>query len=245
MLKANDGIMRTALQAARSIAARRASLFHFTRVANLPAIARLDALVSSSSVYLPEEAGRRRVAVEPLKYKGESILLNPHLRIAEAMMETDTTLEQFRTYLDRHVFFWPTRTDCLKMLDTYRKREPETGFAVLEADTYTLLAAQIKAGDSRVRLTKYDSGSNPRFPGRCSYRKSLRMFLPLECLGQELDEPVPRKVSEIKEVLIEGKVEGLKASLKAVYAASQEELPEEWRRLACPLTMLNGNGKSQ
>jgi hypothetical protein len=155
-------------------AKRRKSLYHFTRVRNLPVIAHFDALLSSYKIN-PHFAGERRSEAKEVGYYEYSITINAHLRIPDSMIDTAITQEQFRACLDRHVFFWPTLKDCQKMMDTYTRREPDEGFAILEFDAYSLLLGHY----SSVKLSKYDSGSSPRFPTRCFYKKSPDMFLPL------------------------------------------------------------------
>ncbi|MDR6879816.1 DUF7002 family protein [Bacillus sp. 3255] len=210
-------------------AGSRKSLFHFTRASNLLAIAAENTLGSSHWLD-PGQAGERRVQPESIRHQGYRITINAHLRIAESMMEAGTTLEQFRAHLDRHVFFWPTRKDCQMMIDTYSRREPEEAFAVLELDARSMFIAN----HSSVKLSKYDSGSSPRFPHRCSYRKSLAMFLPFQQFGTVTNPLVPAKPSEIKEVLMENKVTGISSFLKALYVNHSDTLPENWRRLARP-----------
>jgi hypothetical protein len=109
----------------------RKSLYHFTRVRNLPAIVHNDALFSSYHLY-PHHAGERRSIVKEVKYFDHTVTINAHLRIADSMIDADCTQEQFRAYLDQHVFFWPTIKDCRKMLDTYKRREPDEAFVILE-----------------------------------------------------------------------------------------------------------------
>lgn len=207
----------------------RQRLFHFTRASNLTAIAHEDTLGSSHWLD-PGQDGERRVTPEKILHQGYSVTINSHLRIAESMMETGTTLEQFRAYLDRHVFFWPTRKDCQKMMATYARREPEESFAVLEFDAEALLTSC----HSSVKLSKYDSGSSPRFPKSCNYRKSLAMFLPLEQFSIVTNPLVPTKPSEIKEVLVEGKVNGVSDYLTSVYMPDADALPARWQPLARP-----------
>jgi hypothetical protein len=212
-----------------AITKTRKSLFHFTRAANLPSIASLDRLLSSSRIN-PHGAGERRLEPVEFSLQGYSAIINSHLRIAAGMMEDGTTQEEFRACLDRHVFFWPTIGDCRKMMDTYARREPHERFAVLELDARCLLVNHY----SGVKLTKYDSGSSPRFPARCSYRKSLGMFLPLDQFQKTAGHPVPVKPSEIREVLVEQEVDHLSRCLKAVYAPSVEDVPDCWRSLLRP-----------
>jgi hypothetical protein len=156
-------------------------------------------------------------------YAGHAVTVNAHLRIAEQMFDPSITQEQFRAFLDRHVFLWPTLRDCRKMIETYTRREPESRFAVLEFRAYSLLAAHYQA----VRLSKYDSGSNPRFPASCSYKKSLAMFLPLPRFGMvEESGPVPRRPSEIREVLVQDRVDHISRHLLAVYVQNKEDIPD-------------------
>lgn len=82
----------------------RKHLFHFTRVRNLTAIAHLDQLLSSNQIN-PISTGDRRLKPEKVSYHEYSITLNAHLRIANSMIDAAITQEQFRTCLDRHVFF--------------------------------------------------------------------------------------------------------------------------------------------
>lgn len=212
----------------------RKHLFHFTRARNLPAIAHLDKLLSSNKIN-PISTGERRLKPEQVSYHEYSITLNAHLRIANSMIDAATTQEQFRACLDGHVFFWPTLRDCKKMMDTYVRREPDEAFAVLEFDAYALLSEQY----SNVKLSKYDSGSSPRFPTRCSYKKSLDMFLPLDEFMIKSNNFVPTKASEIREILIEGQVTGVSKYLLSVYVNKWEDVPESWRSLTQPLANLS------
>lgn len=120
------------------------------------------------------------------------------------------------------------------MMDTYARREPDEEFAVLEFDAYALLSENY----STVKLSKYDSGSSPRFPTRCSYKKSLDMFLPLDEFKIVLNNLVPTKASEIREILIEGQVISVAKYLQSVYVNKSEDVPESWRSLTQPLADL-------
>ncbi|WP_178025239.1 hypothetical protein [uncultured Paenibacillus sp.] len=209
----------------------RKSLYHFTRTGNLPSIASSDNLWSSSQI-IPGWIGKRRL--QPVKAQaGEhEMTINANLRIAESMIGEGTTLEEFRAYLDRHVFFWPTVQDCRKMMATYVRREPGEGFAVLEFDAVSLLAEHA----SSVRLSKYDSGSSPRYPARTSYKKSPDMFVPLRAFPNPAVAFAPARASEIREVLIERRIQHVTRHLKAVFASPVEEVPRDWSRLARPLS---------
>ncbi|WP_144028813.1 DUF7002 family protein [Paenibacillus tyrfis] len=201
----------------------RKSVYHFTRARNLSAIAHFDSLWSSHRI-LPHSEGDRRLAIQQINLEGFELTINAHLRIPAAMMEGECTIEQFRSYLDRHVFFWPTRQECLKMLTTYQRREPSEHFAVLELEASPLLSTNWES----VRLSKYDSGSSPRFPKHCRYRKSPEMFVSLADFGHKSNYSVPVKPSEIKEILIENQVRFITRFLKAVYVDNVEDIPNHW-----------------
>ncbi len=162
--------------------------------------------------------------------------LNAHLRIPDAMLEEGCSQETFRESLDRHVFFWPTIRNCRAMWEMYGRREPEETFAVLALDAHSLLAAHA----AKVKLSKYDSGSAPRFPHRCRYRKSPALFLPLADFGHVRDGPVPLKPSDIREILVEGEVAPLSAFLQAVYVTPVSSAPERWLDLTRPAEVLFG-----
>lgn len=210
-------------------AENRKNLFHFTRARNLPAIVHFDALMSSYSLY-PVDAGKRRSEVKDVNYEGYPVTLNAHLRIPEIMIDAESSLEQFRSYLDRHVFFWPTLQYCRMMLETYTRREPEEAFAVLEFDAVSLLTDYYSA----VKLSKYDSGSSPRFPKHCNYKKSPEMFLPISGFKSITNRIFPLTASEIKEVLIEDRVNHLSKYLHSVCFDDYENIPGQWRHLAKP-----------
>ncbi|NBD23530.1 DUF7002 family protein [Paenibacillus glycinis] len=214
-------------------AAGRKSLYHFTRARNLEAIAHFDALWSSCCI-TADVSGERRLTLQEATYEGYTLTVNSHLRIPQAMMKTGWTVERFRASLDNHVFFWPTRRDCLAMLGTYKRREPDERFAVLEFDAAAVLAANRETA----RLSKYDSGSAPRFPLRTGYRKSPDMFLPLAEFGRLLNNEVPAKASEIKEVLIEDRVNRLTRFLRAIYVQDKQEAPERWSGFAAAIESL-------
>ena len=122
----------------------RKSLFHFTRMSNLPAIAHLDALFASYRID-PSSSGARRTERKKVAHLGMQMTSNSHLRIADSMIDPTTTQEQFRAYIDQHVFFWPTLRYCREMLAMYTRREPDEGFAILEFDAYRLLS---ESGDN-------------------------------------------------------------------------------------------------
>ncbi|UVI27753.1 DUF7002 family protein [Paenibacillus spongiae] len=221
--------MRDAVIAAITKASSRKSLYHFTRARNLPTIAYFDALMSSSKIN-PHAAGERRQEVHEVIYSGCAITINAHLRIPDQMMDASCTQEQFRTHLDRHVFFWPTWRDCQTMMESYARREPDERFAVLKFDAYPLLAACYSA----VKLSKYDSGSSPRYPKHCNYKKSPRMFLPINIFNSQSksNSPVPTKPSEIREILIEDQVMNVSRYLQAIYVEHDDDVPVRWRELA-------------
>ncbi|MFC4809468.1 DUF7002 family protein [Paenibacillus sp. GCM10023250] len=205
-------------------------MFHFTRADNLPAIAHADALRSSLTI-TGDDSGIRRPSAVTSHEDGRAVTVNAHLRISPAMMAPGWSVERFRACLDRHVFFWPTRRDCLAMLETYARREPGGRFAVLELDAASLLAANQDAA----KLSKYDSGSSPRFPKRCGYLKSPAMLLPLAAFGTPSDAPVPAKPSEVKEVLVEGAVREVSRHLRRLYVKDAADAPDRWAGLAASL----------
>jgi hypothetical protein len=209
----------------------RKRLFHFTRAKNLPAIVHFDTLFSSYQMD-PSQIGERRLTPRNLQYQDQQVTINSHLRIAESMIDASTTQEEFRAFLDRHVFLWPTLKDCQKMMATYARREPEEAFAVLAFDASALLTNYF----AQVTLSKYDSGSSPRFPNHCSYKKSLAMFLPLDQFGLIKNDLVPSTPSQIKEVLIDDQMAGVSELLTAVYVSNGGEIPANWRGLARPWT---------
>ncbi|MNI40028.1 hypothetical protein D3C73_942270 [compost metagenome] len=211
----------------------RKSLFHFTRVRNLPSMAHFDALWSSNQIN-PHSTGKRRLKAMEVNDGEHAFTINAHLRILDRLFDAATTQEQFRSYLDRHVFLWPTLKDCQKMMATYARREPHERFSVLEFDAHSLIS-ELRA---TVKLSKYDSGSSPRFPNRCSYKKSLAMFLPLDSFKVVLNNLVPTKASEIREVLIEDRIMNISTYLTAVYIDHSEDVPECWRHLKRPLADL-------
>ncbi|CAN7579312.1 hypothetical protein LJR153_004233 [Paenibacillus sp. LjRoot153] len=204
-------------------------LYHFTRVSNLPAIAYLDTLLSSGQMN-PHSTGERRSEPEKLKYIDFTVTINAHLRIPDMMIDPTTTQEQFRAGLDQHVFFWPTLRDCQKMMDTYTRREPEAGFAVLKLDAIKIMTNHYTS----TKLSKYDSGSSPRFPANCSYKKSEAMFLPLQDFKRVSNRVVPTQASEIKEVLIADRVQDVSNYLLAIYIEDDQTVPDSWRMLARP-----------
>jgi hypothetical protein len=211
----------------------RKTLYHFTRASNLPAMAYFDSLFSSQHLQ-GQPTAERRQKVMKVNYADYGVLLNAHLKIPDEMIDESTTQQAFRACLDRHVFLWPTLKDCRKMLDTYRRREPNESFAVLAFDAYSLMAAC----EASVKLSKYDSGSSPRFPHLCSYKKSPAMFLPLEQFKKVSNRLVPERVSDIREVLIEDRVSFITRYLRAIYIADEQEVPPRWREYAATLDHL-------
>ncbi|MEK4517016.1 hypothetical protein NSS64_17130 [Paenibacillus sp. FSL H8-0122] len=211
----------------------RTSFYHFTRAVNLPAMAALDAIYSSAVLSPAHAAGERRTAAHRVSYAGQATILNAHLRITPEAMAPGTTAEEFRRCLDRHVFLWPTWRDCLAMAAMYSRREPGEVFAVLKLDARSVLAGHY----TRIRLSKYDSGSSPRFPHRMSYRKSCAMLLPLAEFMSSTGQDIPVKPSDIKEVLVEDKLAPLSQYLQAVYCSQPQLVPELWQPMCQPLLL--------
>ncbi|NQX64206.1 DUF7002 family protein [Paenibacillus qinlingensis] len=205
----------------------RKSLFHFTRARNLPSILHLDALYSCNQVN-PQLSDARREARREIQFHGHLFVANAHLKIADQVMDANTTHLAFHQYVDKHVFFWPTQRDCKKMLAIYSKREPNEAFAILQFDAYSLMTDFY----DRIKLTKYDSGSSPRYPTRTSYKKSLQMFLPIDQFEVVQRNDVPSKPSEIREVLVEGKVTNLSRYLQTVYCDHRSEMNDNWKEHA-------------
>ncbi|MFC3748590.1 DUF7002 family protein [Paenibacillus sp. GCM10012306] len=217
----------------------RRSLYHFTRASNLQAIAHFDALYSPSVIAPHLSKGIRRSLKHSTLFNEQSVVLNAHLRITDDAMDPSTTPEQFRTCLDRHVFLWPTKRDCLTMLGMYSRREPDESFAVLQLDAAALLTDHFDV----IALSKYDSGSSPRYPHRMSYRKSCEMFLPLHRFKQSTATFVPSKPSEIKEILVAGPLTPLSKYLQTIYCTAESLVPLRWNALAKPLATLHEDGK--
>lgn len=206
---------------------KRKSLFHFTRVRNLPSIAYVDALYSCYEVD-PALTKERRLVRQEVQFHGNRFVANAHLRIADQVMDPQTTHQQFHSYLDKHVFLWPTQRDCQKMLEMYARREPDEAFAILQFDAHALLTECYDA----VKLSKYDSGSSPRYPNRCNYRKSLQMFVPLDRFEAVREHDVPTKPSEIREVLVEGQVTHVSQFLQVIYCEDKLVIPDRWGEIA-------------
>lgn len=120
------------------------------------------------------------------------------------------------------------------MLTTYMKREPAEPFAVLELDASALL----REHQQSVRFSKYDSGSSPRFPHNCGYKKSPDMFVSLADFGHRTDHAVPTKPSEIKEILIEDQAQSITRLLRNVYTQDPGYVPGKWLNHYQPLDVL-------
>ncbi|WP_373429908.1 hypothetical protein [Paenibacillus sp. GD4] len=204
----------------------RKSLYHFTRVNNLASIADSNTLYASNVIH-PNPKGERRSDKERYQINGNTAILNAHLKISTEMMDIDTTISQFRSFLDQHVFLWPTLRLCKQMLYMYSRREPLEKFAVLQLDACPLLSDHY----DQVLLSKYDAGSMPRYPKRTSYRKTLRMFLPLGEFRKREDSLVPRIPSQIHEIMIHHSVLSLHSYLQAVYCAETKDVPKSWVHL--------------
>jgi hypothetical protein len=211
----------------------RRSLYHFTRTANLAMIAEQDSLLSSRLIS-GEESGERRTQLMPVALGQGIALLNTHLRIVPQMFAAGTTSEVFRAYLDRHVFFWPTLRDCRYMMASYARREPEESFTVLQFNALSILTRHAHL----VKLSKYDSGSSPRYPERTSYHKSLAMFLPLGQFPGSAAMAQPERPGDIREVLIENRVEQLNSALVAVYTHNRAHVPANWLDRHQPYALL-------
>jgi hypothetical protein len=127
------------------------------------------------------------------------------------------------------------------MLTTYQRREPSEHFAILELEASPLLMAHWKS----VRLSKYDSGSSPRFPKNCKYRKSPDMFVPLADFGRRTHNSVPVKPSEIKEILIENEAYSISHYIKALYCDDLEDIPSDWLGMAKSMSQFPSNHGDQ
>ncbi|QGQ94722.1 hypothetical protein EHS13_07390 [Paenibacillus psychroresistens] len=204
--------------------AGRKSLYHFTRARNLKGISTLDTLYSANRID-PMSSVQRRTDRRVIELNGHLFTINAHLRIANSLIDSSTTQLEFREYLDQHVFLWPTLRDVQAMINTYSRREPEESFVILKFDASSLLLNNFNS----IKLSKYDSGSSPRYPNNCSYKKSPKMFLPLEAFGIIDDSLIPTKPSEIKEVLASDQLTNLTQYLQAVYCEHEKDVPERWK----------------
>lgn len=213
---------------------RRKHLYHVTRIGNLPMLAETNQL-SSSLQLAPQLAGIRRSEAVAVRKGDQVVTLNAHLRIPEAMMAEGVTRAEFHAFLDRHVFFWPTWKDAVYMLASYARREPGQRLAVLEMDAASLLLEHAE----RIKLSRYDSGSAPRYPHRCRYRKSPAMFLPLPLFGEVDRDDQPHRPSHIREVLVADRLEQLSDYLTAVYCEQRDRVPVRWQSLYRPLAALD------
>lgn len=218
--------MRTEVLRQITSTSKRKSLFHFTRVHNLASMASSDALNASNVVH-PNPEGERRTEIKRYQSNGNDVILNAHLKISTDMMDADTNVGEFRAFLDQHVFLWPTLRLCQTMLNKYSQREPSEKFAVLQLDAYPFLFDHY----DQVRLCKYDAGSMPRYPKRTSYRKTLRMFLPLDEFRERGDSLVPRIPSQIHEILVHNSVSSLHSYLQEVYCEDIKDVPKSWTHL--------------
>ncbi|MBB3151739.1 hypothetical protein FHS16_001785 [Paenibacillus endophyticus] len=211
----------------------RKRLYHFTRVKNLSVISQFDSLYSSQLLY-PQSNAERRTAPKEVGFRNQNVIVNAHLRIPDQMIDASYTQEQFRACLNGHVFFWPTIRDCRKMIETYAKREKNEAFAVLEFDAPAFLQEHY----ADIKITKYDSGSSPRYPQKCLYRKSPNMFLPLTLFKSKMCSLVPVKSSEIKEVLVENHASCISKHLLAVYTEDFRHIPSCWSKRGKPWSEL-------
>ncbi|MEC0172371.1 DUF7002 family protein [Paenibacillus graminis] len=212
----------------------RGSLYHFTRARNLPGMAALDAIFASSLLYPEYANGVRRTEAREAAFNGQLAVLNAHLRITpEAIMGPGTTAEQFRACLDRHVFLWPTKRDCMAMASMYSRREPGEAFAILRFAARPLLTEHF----DHIRLSKYDSGSSPRYPHRMSYRKSCDMLLPIGQFMTKKGAALPAAPSQIKEVLVELQLTPLSRYLQTVYCSDPGRVPVAWSAIREPLVL--------
>lgn len=211
----------------------RKRLYHMTRAENLPLIEQMNRLLSSQQL-APHLSGMLREQPITTVYEPFTVTLNAHLHIPESMMATGVSRLAFHAFLDRHVFCWPTIRECQYMIASYARREPGQPVCVLELDAAALLQDHAE----RVKLSRYDSGSAPRYPQRCNYRKSPAMFLKLDELGQRQETWLPSKPSDIREVLIEDSIDQLSKYLFHIYSTNQEAIPACWRPLWRPLSDL-------
>ncbi|MNO28207.1 hypothetical protein D3C76_180950 [compost metagenome] len=211
----------------------RSSLYHFTRARNLLGMAALDCICASSLLCPAYANGVRRTEVRESIYNGQLAVLNAHLRITPEAMKAGTTAEQFRACLDRHVFLWPTERDCMAMAAMYSRREPGETFAILKLAARPLLTGHF----NHIRLSKYDSGSSPRYPHRMSYRKSCDMLLPIRQFMTEKGSAIPTTPSQIKEILVEHQLTPLSRYLQTVYCSDPGLVPAAWRAIREPLVL--------
>ncbi|MFS0722496.1 DUF7002 family protein [Paenibacillus sp. 1P07SE] len=211
----------------------RKHLYHMTRVTNLAHIALTDKLLASSRM-VPQLSGTIRDRPVEVAIDAYTVTVNAHLRIPEAMMAPGISRAAFHAYLDKHVFCWPTKRDCRYMIDSYGRREPSETVAVMELEAASLLMDHGR----RVKLSRYDSGSAPRYPGRCSYRKSPAMFVRLESFGRREAPWVPTIPSQIREVLIEEEVGPLSDYISTLYCDEWKAVPACWQNIRKPLSAL-------
>ncbi|MBC9784988.1 hypothetical protein H1S01_10755 [Heliobacterium chlorum] len=210
---------------------RYASLYHYTDIQNLESIQSSNTLISCNSVDPNLSKDRRSKPIETI-YNEKTFIANDQLEIVNSMFADGITPHDFRKFLDRHVFFWLNKGDCLSMFGSYKRRIPQKKAAIIVFNAQTILSA---CWDS-TKFCKYNSGSSPQNPSSCTYKKNFDIFLPANCLGTNRCPHVPTKVSEIKEVLVESKVMNLSDHVEKVFTESVDQIPRDWQDYYCPIS---------
>jgi hypothetical protein len=199
-------------------------LFHNTDIRNLNSIAHFDAMFSCHRVD-PTLSQQRRTTSITTSYQGQVFIANDQLKIHDSMMATGITKQAFRAYLDKHVFFWPTYSDCKRMYTSYVRRQPNNQRVIFKFRAFDLLLSNF----SRTKICKYNSGSNPLNIHACSYRKGPHIFLPANDFEVVQRHDVPTSPTEIREVLVEGEVVNISRYIEKIYCPNINMLPVSWR----------------
>lgn len=200
-------------------------LFHNTDLRNIESIAYTDTLYSCQSVD-PSLSYRRRTEAIAINFNGFKFVANDQLKIHDEMMAPGVSKKAFRTFLDKHVFFWATHTDCKRMYKSYERKQPKNKRVVFKFNASDLLLQNFP----RVKLCKYNSGSNPLNIRACNYRKGPHIFLPARLFLSKHSDDVPTSPAQIREILIEEKVKHISKYIDTIYCHNKSDLPSHWKK---------------
>ncbi|WP_288185008.1 hypothetical protein [uncultured Sporomusa sp.] len=204
------------------------NLYHYTDLRNLESIYYFNKLISCA-IASPSLSVSRRKCPQEINYQGHVFIANDQLPISETIMEYGCLVQQFRQFLDRHVFFWLRRNDCRIMYKSYARRNHNKQAVIFVLNSRLL----IQHNFHRIKLCKYNSGSSPLYPQTCNYRKSPNIFVQASEFGLTSNSTHPSKANDIKEILVEDQVADLSIYIQQIYTSSNSVLPDPWKGFFC------------
>ena len=202
-----DGDMHNADDFLNQFLKKRSPLYHITRLRNLPGLRKQNTLFSINYVkdHFNETVPTQRFNLKQSEIHikiGGDFSYTPNFQIKVKGADAN-----FYNRLDSFVFLWNNGSYYKRMLERCVK---EYTVAVLEIDPKKFIE---KTDHAKIYVSRVNSGSNPRTRVK---NKTPNIFIPINqiCSNNPLS---PKNIQDIKEILIEDKLENLESLVNTVY----------------------------